>query len=152
MKDKRESIEIISPTDRNILKYESIRDYLGKKVIAKSGKTVGVIRDILFTDKGIKGIIIYRLFSRFYVDKSFFNTIGNKAMLSIDPVLLLKGKEVFDADGKRLGKVVKVNRKNNSNDFESVTVKKRFFLKGFNISKSEIDIMKNNIILNKVYE
>ena len=152
MGDKRESIEIISANDSNILKFESIRDYLGKKVVSKSGKTIGSIREVLFTDNGIKGIIVYRLFSRFYVDKSFFNTVGNKAMLSINPVMLLKRKEVFDLDGKRLGKVVKVNRKNNTNDFDSITVKKRFFLKSIQIPKSEIDVMKKNIILNKVYE
>ena len=152
MAENRDTIDIISQTDKNVLRFESIKDYLGKKVVSKSGKTVGSIRDVLFTGKGIRGIIIYKLFSRFYVDKAFFNTVGNKAMLSIDPVLLLKRKEVFDLDGKKLGKVVKVNRKNNNNDFESITVKKRFFLKGFKIPKSEIDVMKNNIILNKSYE
>ncbi|MBW2966208.1 PRC-barrel domain-containing protein [Candidatus Woesearchaeota archaeon] len=152
MGDKRESIEIISNVDRNILKFESIRDYIGKRIVSKSGKTIGTIRDVLFTEKGIRGFIVHRFFTRFYVDRSFFNTVGNKAMLSINPVILLTGKVVFDADGKRLGKVVNVNRKNNSNDFESITVKKRFFLKGIDIPKSEIDVMKNNIILNKTYE
>ena len=65
MGDKREYVEIISQTDRNILKFESIRDYIGKSVVSKSGKTIGTVRDVLFTDKGIKGIIVYRLFSRF---------------------------------------------------------------------------------------
>jgi len=152
MGDKRESIEIISQTDRNILKFESIIDYIGKKVVSKSGKTIGTIRDVLFTEKGVKGFIIHRFFTRFYIDNAYFNTIGKQAMLSINPAILLAGKVVFDADGKRLGKVVNVNRKNKSNDFESITVKKRFFLKGIDIPKSEIDIMKNNIILNKAYE
>ncbi|MBW2982543.1 PRC-barrel domain-containing protein [Candidatus Woesearchaeota archaeon] len=152
MGDKRESIEIISPNDSNILKFESIKDYLGKKVVSKSGKTVGSVRDVLFTDKGIRGIIVYRFFSRFYVDRTFFNTVGNKAMLSINPILLLKGKDVFDADGKKLGKVSRVKRKSHTNDFHSIVVKKRFFLKGIEIPKSEIDVMKDNIILNKVYE
>lgn len=152
MAEKRESVEIISQTDKNILKFESIKDYLGKKVVSKSGKTIGSVMDVLFTDKGIKGVIVYKLFTSFYVDKAFFNTVDNKAMLSIDPVPLLKGKQVFDLDGKKLGKVVKVNRKNNNNDFESLTVRKRFFSKSIRIPKSEIDVMKNNIILNKAYE
>jgi sporulation protein YlmC with PRC-barrel domain len=152
MAENRERIEIISPNDRNILKFESIKDYLGKKVASKSGKIVGTVRDVLFTDKGVKGIIVYKLFSRFYVDRSYFNTVGNKAMLSINPIILLKGKKVFDADGKRLGKVSKVKRKSKTNDFESVVVKKRFFSKGIEIPKSEIDVMKDNIILNKIYE
>ena len=152
MAENLDTIDIISQTDKNVLKFESIKDYLGKKVVAKSGKTIGTIRDVLFTDKGVKGIIIYKLFTRFYVDKTFFNTVGNKAMLSIDPVLLLKKKQVFDVDGKKLGKVIKVNRKSNANDFESITIKKRFFSKGIKIPKSEIDVMKNNIILNKAYE
>ncbi len=152
MGEKRDSIEIISQTDKNILKFESINDYLGKKVVTKSGKTVGSIVDVLFTDRGIRGIIVYKLFTSFYIDKIFFNTVGNKAMLSIDPVLLLKKKQVFDVDGKRLGKVVKVNRKSNNNDFESLTVKKNIFSKSIKIPKSEIDVMKKNIILNTAYE
>jgi len=152
MAEKRDNIDIISETDKNILKFESIKDYLGKKVVTKSGKTVGSILDVLFTDKGVKGIIVYKLFTSFYIDKGFFNTVGNKAMLSIDPVILMKKKQVFDLDGKKLGKVVKVNRKNNNNDFESITVKKRFFSKSFTVPKSEIDVMKKNIILNKSYE
>jgi sporulation protein YlmC with PRC-barrel domain len=152
MMDKIESIEIISPTDRNILKFASMKDYIGKKVVSKSGKTIGSVKDVLFTENGIKGIIVTRGLSKFYVDSSHFNAVSNKAMLSIDPIILLVGKEVFDVDGRRLGKVTEVIRKNNTNDFEAIIVKKRIYSKAIEIPKSNIDVLKKNIILNKSYE
>ncbi len=152
MMNKRESIKIISPTDRNVLKFESIRDYLGKKVVSKSGKTIGSVKDVLFTGNGIKGIIVAKGLSKFYVDSAYLNTVSKKAMLSINPITLLIGKEVFDIDGRMLGKVIEVIRKNNTNDFEAIIVKKRIYSKGVEIPKSNIDILKKNIILNKSYE
>jgi sporulation protein YlmC with PRC-barrel domain len=150
--NKRELIKIISPTDRNILKFESVKDYLGKKVVSKSGKTIGSVKDVLFTGNGIKGIIVAKGLSKFYVDSAYLNTVSKKAMLSINPITLFLGKEVFDVDGRRLGKVIDVIRKNNTNDFEAIVVKKRIYSKGVEIPKSNIDVMKNNIILNKSYE
>ncbi len=152
MSEEKKKIEIISPNDRNILKFESVKDYLGKKVVSKSGETIGSVADVLFTDNGIKGIVVSKRFSKFYVDSSHFNAVSNKAMLSIDPVILLIGKEVFDVDGKRLGKVSKVIRKNNINDFEAIVVKKKIYSKGIEIPKSNIDVLKKNIILNQSYE
>jgi len=149
---KRNKIEIISPNDRNILKFESVKNYLNKNVVSKSGKTIGYISDVLFTDQKVKGIIVSKLFSKFYVENSYFSTVSNKAMLSIDPVVLLIRKKVFDADGRKLGKVVSVIRKNNTNELESIIVKKRFYSKAVEIHKKDIDVMKKNIILNTTYE
>ena len=148
----KKPIEIISPNDRNILKFESMRAYLRKKVVSKSGEIVGKIADVLFAAKGIKGIVVRKRFLKFYLDHSFFNTVSDKAMLSIDPVVLLTGKTDFDADGRRLGKVKKVVRKDHTNELKALIIKKRFYSKGIEIPKSDIDVIKKNIILGKVYE
>lgn len=152
MGDKREKIEIVSPKETNILKLESMKDYIGKNVVSKSGEHIGSILDVLFTDK-IHGMIVSKgFFSRYYVDKSYFSTIKEKAMLSMDPALLLVKKVVFDSDGKRLGKVARIKRKGKTNELEALIVKKRFFSKPIEIPKSSIDVMKKNIILNKKFE
>jgi len=153
MSDKREKIEIVSPKESNILKFESMKDYIGKNVVSKSGEHIGSILDVLFIDKGVQGIIVSKgFFSRYYVDRAYFHTVSDKAMLSINPVILLVKKVVFDADGKRLGKVIRVKRKGKTNELEAIVVKKRFYSKAREISKADIDVMKKNIILNKMYE
>jgi len=150
---KEKQIPIVSDKEKNVLKFESMRDYVGKQVVSKSGEQIGTIVDVLFTDKGVKGIVVASgPFSRFYVDLSFFSTISDKAMLTINPVILLVGKEVFDSDGKKLGRVSTIKRKGNSNDLEAVVVKKRIYSKGIQIPASDIDVMKKNIILNTTYK
>jgi sporulation protein YlmC with PRC-barrel domain len=151
MNKKIQKIPVISDKHKSIQHFESTREYMGKKVISKSGDKAGSIKDVLFTDTGIKGMVVRKRFLKFYVDKSFFNTIADNAMLSIDPVLLLAGKEVFDADGKKLGKVKKVIRKGNSNNLDKIIVKKRIYSKGIEIPHSDIEVLKKNIILNKTY-
>jgi len=153
MGDKREKIDIVSPRETNILKFESMKDYIGKNVVSKSGEHIGSILDVLFTNKGVHGMIVSKgFFSKYYVDRTYFNTIKEKAMLSMDPILLLVKKVVFDSDGKRLGKVVRIKRKGKTNELEALVVKKRFYSKPIEIPKSAIDVMKKNIILNKKFE
>ena len=154
MARKSKQIEIISPDYSSILKFESVKKYLKKKIISKAGEPIGKVKDVLFTEKeGVKGIIVSkRFFKKFYLDRSFFSEVHDKIMLSINPVILLKGKLVFDADGKKLGKVVKVERKDKTNNFQTLVIKKKFYSKSKEVPRSEIDVMKKNIILKKVYE
>jgi len=151
-KHKKKKMEIFVPKVEDISKFRSIKKYLKKTIVSKSGESMGKVKDILFSPKGVKGIVGGRLFSKFYIDSTFFNSIDNKIMLSIDPAMLLKGKEVFDADGRLLGKVVKIIRKNGLNQFQAIIVKKKFYSKKLTIPKEEIKTSKKNIILNKIYE
>jgi sporulation protein YlmC with PRC-barrel domain len=92
------------------------------------------------------------MISKFFVGIEYLGDVSEESIvLSIDPVTELVGKKVFDADGRNLGKVVKLNRRSAENDFESLIVKKRIYSKGIVIPKKEIDTAKKNIILNKVY-
>jgi len=154
MVKRKKPIEMISPKDSSILKFESVRKYFKKKVVSKSGEPIGKVKDVLFTDKeGVKGIVISRkLFKKFYLDRSYFSEVQDKIMLSINPVILQVGKLVFDADGKKLGKVVRVERKDKTNNFHALAIKKKIYSKAKEVPKSEIDVMKKNIILKKVYE
>ncbi len=147
-------MKILSTKRKQPLKLDSFRDIIGKKVISKSGNSVGRVHDILLSGKGIAGIIASgRLrFSRLFIDEEFFGRVTNAVMLSIDPVISLIGKQVFDADGKKLGKVVSLVRKGNENDFKAVVVKRRIYSKSVEIPKTDVDTFKKNIILKKVYK
>ena len=64
----------------------------------------------------------------------------------------LKGKFVFDADGRNLGKISSVHRKANANNFYEISIKRKFYSKEQKIPRKEIAVMKKNVILNKSYD
>lgn len=133
-------------------KMESFRSNIGKKVVSKSGDDVGKVHDVVFKGNSVAGIVVSRLFSRTFVGKEFIGKMSNDSiMLSIDPVTMVAGKYVFDADGKKIGKVSKVLRKGNTNNFSALLVKRKIYSKGVRVPKDDIDVSKRNIILKKVY-
>jgi len=145
-------IKVISEGKKNLSKMESFRQYIGRTVISKSGDKVGKVHDIMFSGNNVGGIIVMKKLSKFFIDKKFLGPVSDRTvMLSIDPVLMLVGKEVFDADGKKMGKVVDISRKTNSNNFDYLFVKRKLYSRMMKIPKSEVDVAKKNIILKKVY-
>ena len=142
-----QKIKIFSPRKEDIDKLGSIKHNLGKKVVSKSGEPLGKTKDVLFDQKGIKGIIVGKIFSKFYIDSTFFKSAEDKIILSIDPIISLIGKEVFDSDGKKLGKVVDVLRKDHKNDLKAILIKRKFYSKKKEIPKIDISVSKKNIIL-----
>lgn len=146
-------IEAISTKNINPMKMDSFRAYIGKKVISKSGERVGKVHDIRFSGSKVEGIVVLKRISRLFIDQEFIAGHSDEAvMLSIDPVTMMRGKQVFDADGKKLGKVSDVVRKGNSNVMSSIIIRKRLYSRGVRIPKEDIETAKKNIILKKVYE
>ena len=129
----------------------SVHDYLGKKVYSVSGDYVGRVTDFLLYQDTFAGIIISGT-KKVYIDKDYCEagTVEN-ILLKIDPIILLKGKIVFDSEGKRLGKVVGIERTTVRNNCDSIVIKKNIFSKPVHIPYSEVDTAKKNIILNKAY-
>jgi sporulation protein YlmC with PRC-barrel domain len=150
---KKKETLLISPTQKSIDEYDSLKENLGKKIFTQSGEYYGRIKDIVFWQDKLLGIISYNKFKRVFIDKSFFIT-GPKdvQMLSIDPITLLKGKQVFDINGRLIGKVKKINRDDNNNSFKSLEVKKNIFTKSVMIKPDDIYTTKKNILLNKSIE
>lgn len=148
----KKKIKSISTKKKSISAMEGSRSYISKKVISKSGNYVGKVYDTVFAGNILTGIVVMRRLSRIFIDKEFFKVSDDAVMLSIDPVISLQGKRVFDADGKKIGKVSKVIRKGNSNTLEAIMVKKNIYSKAVKVSKTDIDVSKKNIILKKVYE
>ena len=143
----------VSKNVKNPLQSESFRAYIGRKVISKSGEKIGKIHNVRFEGHTVSGFVISKIFSKFFVGFEYIGEVSDESIvLSIDPVTELVGKHVFDADGRNLGKVSRLNRDDSKNDFESLIVKKRIYSKGILIPKKEIDVMKKNIILKTVYE
>lgn len=150
---KKKEIDVISTHVDDPVKLDGYKPWLGREVISKSGDSVGYIRDILYTDDKMMGVMVSKGFSKSFIDKEYFGT-NNKdcLMLTIDPFSQIRGKLVFDADGRKMGKIKEVVRKDRSNSFTGILVKKSIFSKPVEIPHGEIAVCKKNVILNKVYE
>lgn len=144
--------EVISQNFKRILPNQSTKWYLGKKVVSKSGAIIGKVSDIVLSDKGIHGLVFKHGFHSTCLDKQYIQDVSDAVILGIDPVTSLVGKLVFDADGRKLGKVTKVGRKGCSNLFVDLAVKKRFFSKELRIPKDHVAVMRKNVILNRAYD
>ena len=147
----KKKIDVISAKVDNLSGLVSTKSYFGKKVVSKSGITLGKVTDVVLKNTVLQGVLLngkYKLF----VDKDYFSSdLGEAIMLSIDPVIMMKGKLVFDAQGRKLGKVIDLDKNSNANTFNALIVKKSIFKKAFLIPKEEIVASKGNIILNKMY-
>lgn len=147
------NLNIISKKkEKDVSELDKLRSYIGKKTISKSGNRVGKVCNIMFSGNKIEGIVIRRGFRKIFVDIEYVSPSKDSVMLLIDPFIILKGKLVFDADGKKVGRVIKIIRKGNTNVIESIVVRKKIISKAVTIPKVEIDVLKKNIILKNVYE
>jgi sporulation protein YlmC with PRC-barrel domain len=148
----RKNAEIISTKVKNLDRLGDFSSYMGRKVFSKSGHYVGKVYDIITQNKCMVGVLV-RGKLKIFIDKEYFMSDTPKAiMLSIDPVTNLLGKQVFDAIGKRIGKVSALERRGNSNVFSSLIVKKRAYSKPFVVPKKDIDTFKDNVILKKEHK
>lgn len=147
----KKDIFIISPNRKNVNNMRVCKEYIGKKVFSSSGSLVGVVDDIAISSKSLAGIYV-KSKKYLFVDKNYFNlTDSNNIILKIDPLVLVYEKVVFDNDGRRLGKVIDVFRSATGNDFEYILVRKGFS-KPIKVMKSQIDVLRENIILNTSFE
>ena len=143
-------IENIVKEERKNDDERSLKSVLGSKVISQSGEIVGIVEDVVYNGYSIKGFLVKTPAFRknVFIDKSFLDRFSVKGvMLNIDPVTTFIGKVVFDLSGRNIGKVTKVNRKDDLNIFNSLTVKKGVFGKEILISKSYVAVIKKNVIL-----
>lgn len=130
----------------------SLKDMIDKKVYSRSGEYVGIVKDIGFSENEFIGIIVRSKSKNILIDKKYFQmNKKDNLVLNIDPITNIKGKLVFDKDGRQLGKIVDIIRKTNSNTFENIIVKESLYSKSIKIPRADIEVMKINIILNKAY-
>lgn len=123
-----------------------------KKVLSKSGEPAGRVWSMqIKSNKVLYFHILYRG-RLIQLDAKFIKNldgldISKKILLDIDPVYLIKGRFVFDEDGKKLGKITQLEQLGYYNDFDAIKVKKKFYLPSIRIDKSQIKVLQKNIIL-----
>ena len=145
-------VEIISSEFKNTLELEELTSYVGKEVFSKSGEPIGSVKEIVVHKDKIKGVIISSK-KDFYVDKEQFSLNEHEVIiLKIDPIFALIGKKVYDSQGKEMGTVQDLKRKNNLNDFSELIVSKSLLYKNLKIPKKEIETTGESIVLNKKYK
>lgn len=150
---KKRKIKAILSKGKDPSQMDSFRSWIGKKVISKSGDIIGKVQDFRFSKSTIAGIVVMKNISRLFIGNEFISAVSADAvMLSIDPVTMLVGKKVFDANGKEMGKVARLVRKGSSNSFEAVIIKKKIYSKGMKVPKADVEVSKKSIILKKSYE
>lgn len=133
---------------KEIKEHFNLTSVLHKKVIAENGEILGKVKDVAFDMNKVIGIYTTK---GYLIEKTYIKQLLNDSIiLKINPVISLVGKIVFDKDGKKIGKVKKVVRKDNSNDFTELIVKGSIFRKSLHIPKKKIETMDKNIILKKI--
>ena len=130
-------------------------DIIGTHVLTPRGAVVGRIRDLhLDLDKlKVLGVTIKPgMFKKpVYIGAGFIDRLGIRGTkLSVTPTFLLVGKKVITSDGKILGKVVGVLRKDHTVDIRGLCIVRRFFLKRY-LPYTTVKHEKRNILLNIDY-
>ncbi|MFT4310653.1 MAG: PRC-barrel domain-containing protein [Candidatus Woesearchaeota archaeon] len=132
-------------------------DVLGKDVIDTEGSFIGVV-DKVFLDKQTLE------FSAISVDKGLFVsglTIGREyidkvtkyaVLLTIVPVHNVRGKQVFDCDGKLLGFVYDIILVDQKNTVNTLIVKTNAFSKKTHIDAQYIKEVGEAIMLNVTHQ
>lgn len=140
--------ESTAPFNRTV----SDRKILGKRAISFGGKVIGRVCSVNLDSQTHEfcGILINRgIFrTKLYIDRNYIQKITNYAiMLNINPVVLLRGLFVFDHSGKRIGRVVGVNRAKFTNALLSVEIKRGIFGKTIVVPKDSLDSINRGVLL-----
>lgn len=142
-------ISILSNKVETLNGHQSLNSLVGKKVYSKSGDHIGKVKDVLYLNTQISGITVWMGLRKLFIDREFFGDSPDDVLfLTIDPIFLLMGKQVFDVNGRLLGKVSAIKRNSTKNLFNSLIVKKNIISKPLEVKHSDIQTMKVNIILN----
>lgn len=130
----------------------SLKSLVGKRVLAKDAEELGKVTDVVLKHYNVVGIIFSRSFGhKIFVDKSHISSFTPEAViLNIKPFTSLIGLQVLDKNGRILGKVKKVIRKDTSNNFKEFTVRMNLF-KTVIFKADDIDKISDKLILNKEY-
>ena len=132
-------------------------DILGKDVIDAEGAFIGVAEKIFIDSKSMDfiGISVDKglIRSGLTIGKNYIDKIKEHAIfLKIRVVYDIKGKLVFDKDGKKVGTVSSIDLCGEKNKLKNIYVKPNFFLFSFKdkivIPAEDIRTIGDNVILN----
>jgi sporulation protein YlmC with PRC-barrel domain len=129
-------------------------DILGKDVIDNEGEIIGVSSKIHIDNrnKQIIGLTIDQGFMKpdLYVGLEYVETFGiDSIMLKTSPKSKVRGLNVLDNDGKKIGHVSNILSLGKTNRFRGIFVKKAPLSKPFIIKSSDIKEIGYSVILKK---
>ena len=142
-----------SPRQKAFDHDSSARSLLGKRVVAENGEIIGRVEDLLFSGTTIDAIRVNRGITSIVIDMAYVaDTEQKSVVLRINPANRYVGMHVFDSVGRRLGKVIGIDQRGQSNTLESITVKRGLLGRTLTIPASDISVSEKNIILSKEYD
>ena len=141
------------PLDKTV----EVSRILGKDVISKDGKRLGTIQAIHIhpTDLRVEGIRVRRgmLQTDDYIGREYIQSLTQSgAVLKILPVKEMMGLEVFDMNGKKIGKIKAISRSKKTNSIVSFTVERGFRKKDAEFSGKDIREVGKGVILKVLYK
>ncbi|HJW97309.1 MAG TPA: PRC-barrel domain-containing protein [archaeon] len=125
---------------------------LGKTVISKDGRKLGTIQAIHIhpTNLTVEGIRVKRgMFETDdYIGREYIQSLTQSgAVLKILPVKEMMGLDVFDMNGKRIGKIKAISRSKKTNVIVSFTVERGFRKEDAEFSGKDIKEVGKGVIL-----
>ncbi len=127
---------------------------IGIRVLTPSSEVFGKVREVRLhhTTHAFEGVVVKRGSASRYIGKSYVARITNDAVtLSIEPAILVVGRPVVSSDGKRFGKVIKIQRVGHTNDIASLTVRRSLLRKAV-VPASGVKQFGASIILKKTHK
>ncbi len=125
----------------------------GRKVISRSGDYAGRVLGLYLEGRTFQGFML--LYGRrvvrlhhAYVQNLDELLPGAALLLNMDPFYTIPGRRIYDREGRKLGRVLRVIQRQEENDFEAFIVKPGLFSRPIRIEKKEIQVIKKSIILN----
>ncbi len=133
----------------------NLNKLVGRKVISKKGNVVGRVKEIrlLLQKKIIEGIVVScpDLAKSLYIGISYIDRITpDSVLLTMDPVVLLKGLVVITESGRKIGRIKQVIRRENTNEIRQLIVSS-LFARPREISITQIKKIGSSIILKSSY-
>lgn len=105
-----------------------VKSIIGRKVLTNAGKNLGKVKSVRIHPKDltVEGIVVdagmFELDQ--YFDRGYIETMNSDGVvLKISPLYEILGHEVFDPNGKKIGKVTEINKSKLSNTLVSIKVK-----------------------------
>ena len=130
---------------------------IGKNVISRDGRRLGTIQAIHIhpTDLTVEGIRVKRgmLQTDDYIGREYIQSLTQSgAVLKILPVKEMMGLDVFDMNGRKVGKIKAISRSKKTNVVVSFTVERGFRKKDAEFSGKDIREVGKGVILKVQYK
>lgn len=137
----------------NVNQVININKIIGKKILSKDGEKLGTIGNVYIhpAKLTIEGIEVCGAWAcGEYMGKDYIKSLtSDGAVLSIIPFYRIRGKKVYDKNGKKIGKVKNINRSKKTNSVVSLVVGRGLMKKDIVINKNEIGNIGKNVVLNE---